>query len=359
MKFNKLALATLTAAMVAGFTSCSDDDDDKSSEDTTIKYYATTDMTWAEFYAGELSESASALESEGYDAVTAATTKHPSQFTACVLADSSTITGVKAVNVGMTETVYNKLSETEKSRFHFLNDTTLSEYKQYNADGSFGKTVNATADKQTPTAVSLTCGFDARWSNYVISMTGLDLTGLKDSLNNMAYLQGAILTTSDGSKYGLKPMNNLWLNASEVGFSIKEFNEVHGYAVAYKHTASLEGKTITNLTYILKDKPNISIDMNVLVKKQTSATVSVNGSVAAGTDVNVNLAFSGVPSDANYTIAKVQSGSGRGAKTLTEGTDYSYSNGVLTLNGTVAAGSYSVSFADDTYANIGASITVE
>ena len=358
MKFyNKFAFAALSAAMIAGFVACDDDDDNEKSSDSSLKYYATTNMTWAEFYAGELGKSASVLSASGYDGVTAATKSKPSMFSSCIVEDSVNILGVKNVNVAMSETVYKSLSDADKQRFTFYTDTVFSQYKKLNSDGSFDKMVSPVSS-QNPSSVSLTCGYDARWDQYVIDLSGLDLSEIKDSSSNVGCLMGALLTTTDGSVYGLKPLYNLWLNTAEFGFSVSAFSEVHGYSVGYEHTSSLEGKTVKNLTYILRDKSNISIDMNVFVKLSTDASVAVDGSVAAGTDVNVNLVMSKLPSDSDFKLTAVKSGSGRAAKTLTAD-QYSYSDGVLTLNGEVAAGTYTVSFTDDKYVNIGTSFTVE
>ena len=101
-------------------------------------YYATTDMTFAEFFAGELHQSAEALVADGMDAFTAATSRKSANFSACVVSDDNTqILGVKAVNVDMTEEVYNALSEEEKVRFTFMDDAEFSKFKTLKADGSF------------------------------------------------------------------------------------------------------------------------------------------------------------------------------------------------------------------------------
>ena len=67
-------------------------------------HYATTDMTFAEFYAGELQQSADVLAQDGVDVVTSATSGKSSRFTASVVSeDGHQITGVKAVSVSMTD----------------------------------------------------------------------------------------------------------------------------------------------------------------------------------------------------------------------------------------------------------------
>lgn len=362
--FSKLYLGFAALAVVAGVAvSCEDDNDDTKGDngkketevDATVKYFATTDMTWAEFYAGEIGKSESVLTSEGCDAVTSATRTKSAMFSASVVKDSSIIIGVRDVNVGMTESVYKSLTADQKLRYKFVEGVTPIEYKQLNADGSFGK-MNSKVVSQKPSAVSLSCGVDAKHDQYLIKMEGVDLAFLRDSVTRqMSGLLGAVLTTTDGTKYGMRPLYNLWLNAAEFGFSVSQFTNVHGCEVGYKYTSSLEGKTIKNITYMAKDMDDVSIDMNVYVKKSTNATVSAN-ELKAGSDPKVTLTFAGVPSDANYKLATVKSGSGRSAVTLTED-KYTYADGVLTIKEDVVAdATYSVSFVDDKYVNIGVSL---
>jgi hypothetical protein len=197
----------------------------------------------------------------------------------------------------------------------------------------------------------LTSGFDAKWGNYVISLS--ELEGV--TTDN---LQGAILTTTDGAKYGLQFLNNIWLKPAEFTFSIAEFTEPHGCKRAYKHTADLEGKTLSNITYILKDADDISVDLNVYVKKQTSATVA-SSETSAGEDVEVTLNIENAPEDADFALLTVKKGSGKQAQLLTAD-EYSYSNGKLTLKGITTSGDkYNVSFVSDKYVNIGTTITLE
>lgn len=351
--FKKCVFASLTAAMVAGVAaSCDDDDDDNNNveEDTEIKYYATTDMTWAEFYAGELGQSSSALESEGYDAVTSATKSKAFRFPIYTSEDSIQIIGPKAVSVGMTETVYNNLTDEQKKRFTFVSDTVFASYKTLKSDGSFSAS-NATTDTQSGITATLSCGANAVWANYIVDLSSLE--GV-----DAANLQGAILTTTNGKQYGLKPLDNLWLKTTEFAFCVAEFTNPHA-TPGYKSTADLEGKKLKNITYLLKGLNKVSVDLGGLyVKKQTTATATA-GSVSAGSNQKVNITFSGVPSGESYAIAMVKKGSGRAAVTLTED-QYSFADGVLTINTEIASGdSYTVYFDNDNYASISATFTVE
>lgn len=313
-------------------------------------YYATTDMTFAEFFEGELHTPAEALIADGVDVFTSATSGKASRFSSCVISkEGNQILGVKAVSVSMTEDVYNKLTDEQKARFTFVEDSVFASSKQLLSNGSFSAYTAAPVVMEC-SSVNLSSGSSANWGNYVISL-GIDRTAIPS-----ADLQGAVITTTSGQKFALTPLNNLWLNTSELAFSVNYFTEPHGNHPAFTHTAGLQGKTISNITYYLKGKDNVSIPCNVYVKQQTAASVSLDGAAVAGVNPIVNLLMKDIPSDANYTLASVKKGSGRSAKLL-DADKYTYSDGVLNILDTAAVGdNYNVIFNSDKYVSIGSGI---
>ena len=148
-------------------------------------YYATTDMTFAEFYEGELRLPANALVADGVDVVTSATNGKASRFSACVVSkEGNQILGVKDVSVSMTEDVYKALTEEQKSRFTFVEDSVFASSKQLLSNGKFSA-YNAAPVVMEGVSVSLSSGSAANWGNYVISL-GIDRTAIPS-----ADLQGA------------------------------------------------------------------------------------------------------------------------------------------------------------------------
>ena len=134
--------------------------------------YATTNMTWAEFYAGEVDTASADLLSAGLDAISTPTTHGLARFP-LLMGESgdngTTITGLQAVQVRMTDDVYSSLAD--KSRYNVVNGS-FDEYKEVNADGTFGKMVTEYADATASGAsVSLATGANARWGHYVF-LTG-------------------------------------------------------------------------------------------------------------------------------------------------------------------------------------------
>lgn len=350
LTLNECKAGTYTATFTSEFYA------DISASFTANDYYATTNMTWAEFYAGEVGETSANLLSAGLDVVSSPTSRIANNFTQLTSESNDiggrNITGVKDVHVRMTGDVYNLLSN--DSRYTFSSDT-FAEYKAVNADGSFGKM--ATETQEVSDAV-ITVSAPGTWGDYVLDIESIDVT-LGSGDRDARYYLGALVETSDGKIYGMRHNNNLWFQAKDLAISVKEFVEPHGVSRGYQYTSDMAGKTITKITYMLKDNPDVVLSVDVFLKNQTSADVSVSGSVKTGANIPVNLTFAGVPNDANYSLSSVtfipEGGNRRNRQTLTSA-DYSYSAGVLTIANS-KSGTYTATFSDEKYANISASFT--
>lgn len=326
-------------------------------------HYATTNMTWAEFYAGEIGENASAL-TEKYDAVSTATTRFADRFNGFISETSeagSVFSGVKAVQVRMSEEVYNLLST--DARYTFT-DSEFTEYKDVNADGSFGEMVSETVNAEGVT-IAFAGGKSNGHGNYRLNISGLsyDKLGVNLGTSYDKFL-GAKLETTDGKVYGMKPLHNLWIRgnlAEQIGFCVQDFTERNGTHLSYKHTEDLSGKTITKIIYMLKNQPDPVISCNVYVKQWTDAEITASVKAKPGENVTVTFTSNDIPDGASYSLASVAKVQGRTSTPLTEGTDYTYSDGILTLINP-AAGNYTANFSDtsstpyvDIVANINAS----
>jgi hypothetical protein len=165
-------------------------------------------------------------------------------------------------------------------------------------------------------------------------------------------MEGAIIETTDGAKYGMLHEDNLWLKPKEIAFSAISFSEPHGNHMSYKHTQSLSGKTIKKITYILReteayeesgkggvtqvpacDGKDIVIDnLNLKVAPYVDVTVNDVERSKDGTKVT----FNNLPAGNDFEVTKITKGTGKGVPSLTED-QYSYKDGVLTLNSSVEA----------------------
>ena len=325
-------------------------------------HFATTNMTWAEFYSGETQKTPNQLESEGLDAISSPTTHAISRFPLLVSSSNdkgSTISGVKEVQVRMTDDVFNALSN--DSRYSFT-ETQFSEYKDVTVNNnvaSFGKMISEISVASNA-RVTLSSGASSTWGNYTLSITSADINiGVSGDKIARNYL-GATLETSDGTIYALRHDCNLWSDANTIAFCINsEYVEPHGAGVIrdYDYTASLAGKTITKITYMLKDIPDVVINCNTFVKNWTNATVTTqepeNGYIYPL--MSIPVTFNNVPAGATYTATSAYTGSGRNRTVIR---DFTYSNGVLTCENGFLPGDYTVIFSTENYVDIAAKFTV-
>ena len=347
--------------------------------------YGTANLSYADFYYGELNDvkedttldltsdkAASYRESGMYDAVSSATTnKYKSFFSNTYSEDNAngqggSIIGIKDVNIAVPTSLYenakkaisdnkecsNKLLEIISSMK--LSDTTPSEYKILNGDG----TLTAMKSEVTEdTSDILTIKTQSSYGQYEVD----PVTSENSPLSNLKArdsLLGIIVEDEDGHKYGMEHLENIW-HGGKFSFAVTEgFKEKHGNTIDYKRHEALQGKTIKKVTYLVKDGADIVINTNLKCKTlaaSDSIKATANDKFKDGATVSVDT--TAVPSGSNYTLSSVSIGK----TVLTEGTDYTYTNKTLTIKATdnTGVGSYSMVFTDDTYSDIVASFTLE
>ena len=306
-------------------------------------HYATTNMTYTEFFTGEIGE-ASAIS---LDAVSSATTGKAARFGVLsfdvVSEDGKSITrigGLAGVHVRMNEELYGLLSK--DSRYKASSEA-FSEYKEVSADGTFGKMVTE-LEEVASASVALSSGASTVWGNYWLKLSGVD------SIDVSGKYLGAVLETSDGKKYGLQHLYNLFFKNDEMAFCVTDFTEPHGNHPAYAHTNDLAGKTITGITYLLKDAPDKHITCSVKVPLFSEATVGVSGDkVTTGTDVTIPLTFTGIPEGVSYDLASFVFVNGRNRTPIA---GYTYTGKALTISGDLAGGNYTAIFKIEGYSDI-------
>ena len=105
-------------------------------------------------------------------------------------------------------------------------------YNLLSGKWEFGK-VHATETTVEGVTVELTT--NGRHANYEMKLSGFDL----DTSTNKVY--GVVLTTADGSEYGLHHVTNIW-HGTKLGFNADD-----------PYFASIIGKTITQITFYAAD----------------------------------------------------------------------------------------------------------
>jgi hypothetical protein len=373
-------------------------------------YYATVNMEYADYYYGELNKvsDVSTLDlSKGdivdatykngeYDAVTSATTKKSKGFEATYYTENvqndetgEEATGVNIngianvqirIPVALYEAYYNAYQENKNkglSVYKYLenaqfSDTAFDEYKELNGDGTFKATSDEGRTLEDATA-SITSS--SKWGNWQISVEGLPSYVTKKSM------EGVIIETTDGAKYGMLHEDNLWLQPKEIAFSAISFSEPHGNHMSYKHTQSLSGKTIKKITYILRkteayeesgrggsvtqipecDGKDIVINTNLFVKSLLNENEGITAAEATYSSEGTKVTFdtTKTPKDAAYKVAKITKGSGRAPETI-DTSLYQYENGVLTFDKSILAGDdYTVTFESDKYADLKVKVIIK
>lgn len=342
--------------------------------------YTTLNIPYADFYYGELNDvepeepgtavegqftaedavTAAAYREEGiYDAVTSATSQKSTRFGSTYTEEDGegvNILGPANVNVAISKALYENAKQaiedgTECSnplltfveQMTEVSEEAPVEYKVLNSDGTLSKTVgNQTVSEDAAASISTV----TRWGNYGISIEGLEIEA--DAV------QGAILETSDGARYGLEHEDNLWLRPNEMALAAVAFTEPHGNEVAYQRFADIPGKTITKITYMLANADDIVINTELFCKnllgegEGLTAPESVNYNTQ-GTTIALEVT---APEGTNYTLSKVES---NGA--LDEGS-YGVEENVLTLSAECKPGYYTITYADDNYADTQAEVLV-
>ena len=135
-----------------------------------------------------------------------------------------------------TYTGVDALFENESYAYYNLSETPAyyitAWYNLLSGKWEFGK-VHATETTVEGVTVELTT--NGRHTNYEMKLSGFDL----DTSTNKVY--GVVLTTADGSEYGLHHVTNIW-RGTELGFNTDE-----------TYLASIIGKTVTQITFYAAD----------------------------------------------------------------------------------------------------------
>lgn len=332
--------------------------------------YGTVNMPYADFYYGELNDigadtsatpdlaATDPIESSGYrnagqyDAVSSCTTTKSKRFEATYYEEAASgvdILGIQQVQVAVPEELYyNTKTAMESGQtcnnplYHYIETMTVSkeafsEYKVLTANGTFSKMVSG---KKTAAEASASITTSSRWGDYQINISNIDVAA-----NDML---GAVIETTDGKKYGLKHLENLWLKTAEIAFAVEAFVEPHGNTVSYQRYEDIQGKTISKITYLIKNGDDIEINTNLFVKYQTAANTSIaledikQSSSGMSSKLTLNT-----PDVSSYGISSITYG-----KETLDTSLYQLKDDTLFLDESCKPGSYTVTFTDTKYEDI-------
>lgn len=354
----------LTAAMacVLALAACGADTTDAASENLV---YGTATLTYAEFFSGDVSST------DSFDAVSSATTSKyeimPNMDTDFVdetaNADGYHITGVKNVNVAVSEADYEAYQACNPT-FVPAEGEAPAQYKVVTMeDGAavYSETHFNIADTVTDATAELVTG--GTWGDYQINVADGAAAHLRNSREDEfdinSEIQGIILETESGLKVGMEHMQSIWVQPYEVSFNVLDDNTHNTTIAAYDNLTELSklvGETVTKITYIMPNAAYVYEFDGIYIKPLY--TEEVTASVSEGYDaVTLSISDFGDFENGKLTVTYTL-GSGRNKEittlletALVDGTD-TYTLDVSALAGLDAGGTYGAIISSDTYADV-------
>ena len=231
---------------------------------------------------------------------------------------------------------------------YYVLSTAPAYYKELtvNEDGSysFGKT---TATEKTVEGAAIEkFKTSSNYGDYQLNLN-FDKVADSDKISGNTKVLAAVITTTDGTQYGLRHVENIW-KGTEFAWGTGFTTQSHGCPISGEHYASMMGKTIDAVTYYTENgvvKYDID-DTYVPYKFDTSAFKVENADVTSGS-AKVTVPTLPEAYDAEYAVEGL--------------TNVSVENGTLKYNATgVKPGQYTLNVTDKSskYAPFSTSFTL-
>ena len=203
-------------------------------------------------------------------------------------------TNIKGKENTVTYKGQDALFESASYSYYTLSDTP-SYYKEatVNEDGSLSFSEVKGEEPTTLTNAKTEFSTSLKYGDYQLDITS-------DDLKNVNTVYGVVVSTKEGSSYGLRHVENIW-KKTKLAWSTGFVTESHGNTLDSKDYASMMGQTINKVTYYT-DAGIYEIPMNQKVQTKYDGEISVaDASVNAE---NTIITVSGLPSDfaEEYTI---------------------------------------------------------
>lgn len=217
---------------------------------------------------------------------------------------------------------------------YYVLGTAPAYYKELtvNEDGtySFGKT---TATEKTVEGAAIEkFKTSSKYGDYQLNLN-FDKVADSDQISGNTKVLAAVITTTDGTQYGLRHVENIW-KGTEFAWGTGFTTQSHGCPISGEHYASMMGKTIDAVTYYTENgvvKYDID-DTYVPYKFDTSAFKVENADVTSGS-AKVTVPTLPEAYDAEYAVEGL--------------TNVSVENGTLKYNATgVKPGQYTLNVTD-------------
>ena len=226
------------------------------------------------------------------------------------------------------------LFESADYSYYELGTTAPAYYKELtvneNGSYSFGKT---TATEKTVKGAAIEkFKTSSNYGDYQLNLN-FDKVADSDQISGNTKVLAAVITTTDGTQYGLRHVENIW-KGTEFAWGTGFTTQSHGCPISGEHYASMMGKKIDAVTYYTENgvvKYDID-DTYVPYKFDTSAFKVENADVTSGS-AKVTVPTLPEAYDAEYAAEGL--------------TNVSVENGTLKYNATgVKPGQYTLNVTD-------------
>lgn len=305
--------------------------------------YVTMNVPYDDFYKAE-----GVTAVNGVDAVTSATMRKSRMNTADGLtagtyyktADdekSDAIRGVVCtVRVAKSDLAKLNASLTEHDDYYYTAlDSVPENYKELtvNKDGSysFGKTT-AAVDTETLKDTTVTFKTSSKYGDYQMKFS-------TNVLEKIGRAYGATVTTTDGTSYAMRSLENVWNGKSlELAWSVGFTTTAHGNPLVSDDYVSMMGKTIKSVAFYMVDGKIYSLDCEQYVPvKFATENFAVENTLADSGSTSVEM--KDFPSDyqAEYKVTDAKGNELEGA---------SVKDGKISWTGTPANGKYTLTVSD-------------
>lgn len=305
--------------------------------------YVTMNVPYDDFYKAE-----GVTAVNGVDAVTSATMRKSRMNTADGLTagtyyktaedeKSDAIRGVVCtVRVAKSDLAKLNASLTEHDDYYYTAlDSVPKNYKELtvNKDGSysFGKTT-AAVDTETLKDTTVTFKTSSKYGDYQMKFS-------TNVLEKIGRAYGATVTTTDGTSYAMRSLENVWNGKSlELAWSVGFTTTAHGNPLVSDDYVSMMGKTIKSVAFYTVDGKIYSLDCEQYVPvKFATENFTVENALADSGSTSVEMKDFPKDYEAEYKVTDAKGNELEGA---------SVKDGKMIWTGTPANGKYTLTVSD-------------
>lgn len=305
--------------------------------------YVTMNVPYDDFYKAE-----GVTAVDGVDAVTSATMKKSRMNTETGLtagtyyktADdekSDAIRGVVCtVRVAKSDLAKLNASLTEHDDYYYTTlDSVPENYKELTIgkDGSysFGKTT-AAVDTETLKDTTVTFKTSSKYGDYQMKFS-------TNVLEKIGRAYGATVTTTDGTSYAMRSLENVWNGKSlELAWSVGFTTTAHGNPLVSDDYVSMMGKTIKSVAFYTVDGKIYSLDCEQYVPvKFATENFAVENALANSGSTSVEMKDFPKDYEVEYQVTDAQGNAAEGL---------SVKDGKISWTGTPATGKYTLTVSD-------------